>query len=151
MIKEITSSSDLFSKPARARKARILAVQAIYQASFTEQNYVQVAKDFQEDHMKGIKGRQTDKKLFLSLLTLLNQQETAFRDILETCLQPKWTLPRLERVLQAILLAATAEAHLRATDIPVLINEYVQITQGFFQQDQDKLVHAVLDSLCKKI
>lgn len=142
---------DPFSKPARARGARILAIQAIYQTSYSGAPYNETALQFHHDHMKRAQGRKIDKNLFDSILTLLQDHQSSIQETLDDCLQPKWHMARLEKVLQAILLAGAAEAHLRITPTAILINEYVQITQGFFQQDQDKLVHAVLDCVCKKI
>ena len=144
-------SYDPFSKPSRARFSRILAVQATYQVGFGHITYANVCAQFQKNQLVGMKGRKADKKLFASILAFLEQYPEKVEPSLEACLLPKWKLDRLEKVLQAILRVGSAEFHLQIASPGVLVSEYVQITQGFFEQDQDKLVHGVLDCLYKNL
>lgn len=150
MLIKNDSSQDSFSKPARARMARVLAVQAFYQMDLNQAPIEEIIEEFKKSHMKGMKGRKTDKKLFEQILNFYGDFSEKVIAALEECLQPKWPLKRLEAVLRAILKSATAEAFLKLTPRSVLINEYVQITQGFFDKEEDKLINAVLDCICKK-
>jgi len=151
MTEDSNVAQDPYSKPARARKSRVLAVQAIYQSELNDSDIGEIFEHYKQDHLTGAKGRQLDKKLFESVLRFLKMYPEVVENSLKECLQPKWTFERLEMVLRAILKVASAEAHLKCTPVPVLINEYVQVTNGFFDRDEDKLVNGVLDCLTKKI
>lgn len=141
---------DPFSKPARARRARVLAIQFLYQVTISNQTTSESLESFSDDHLKGMKGRKTDRALFMNLITFLEQYPEKVEETLTAALQPKWSLSKLETVLQAILRIGVAEILLGQTAHKILLNEYVQITQGFFEQGQEKLVNATLDQICKQ-
>ena len=63
-----------------------------------------------------------------------------------------WPLSRLDATLRAILRAGVFELRERKdVPSPVIITEYVEIANAFFNEEEPKLVNAVLDSVARKL
>ena len=74
-------------------------------------------------------------------------QRLAFR-----LLQDDWALSRLDSTVRAILRAGTFEMLERKdVPVPVIVTEYVEIAKAFFEDDEPKLVNAVLDRIAKQV
>jgi len=74
------------------------------------------------------------------------------RNVIDKALSAGWPLARVEAVLRAILRAGTFELMYRK-DVParVVITEYVDVTQSFYDEDEPGLVNAVLDNLTREV
>ena len=72
--------------------------------------------------------------------------------MIRAALTEDWPLSRLDSTLRAILRAGTFELTSRA-DVPVavIVSEYVDIAKAFFDEDEPKLVNAVLDRLARRV
>jgi N utilization substance protein B len=72
--------------------------------------------------------------------------------LIGTALQDDWALSRLDSTVRAILRAGTFELRERR-DVPVavIVTEYVEIAKAFFEDDEPKLVNAVLDRIARTI
>ncbi|HEV7433956.1 MAG TPA: transcription antitermination factor NusB, partial [Pseudorhizobium sp.] len=72
--------------------------------------------------------------------------------VVRSALQSDWPLSRLDSTLRAILRAGTFEIIERKdVPIPVIVTEYVEIAQAFFEGEEPKIVNAVLDRIAKQI
>jgi N utilization substance protein B len=62
-----------------------------------------------------------------------------------------WPLSRLDATLRAILRAGAWELSSKK-DVPVavIVTEYVDVARAFFEEDEPKIVNAVLDRLARK-
>jgi N utilization substance protein B len=72
--------------------------------------------------------------------------------LIASALQDDWALSRLDSTVRAILRAGVFEL-LDRKDVPVavIVTEYVEIAQAFFEDDEPKLVNAVLDRIAKQV
>ena len=63
-----------------------------------------------------------------------------------------WPLSRLDSTLRAILRAGVYEL-IKRTDVPVavIVSEYVDIAKAFYDEDEPKLVNAVLDRVARQV
>ena len=63
-----------------------------------------------------------------------------------------WRLVRIDSIVRAILRAGVFEL-LELTDIPpsVVISEYLEVANAFFEGEEPKLVNGVLDALARKL
>ena len=72
--------------------------------------------------------------------------------MIDGALEKGWTTKRLETVLRSIMRAGTYELMARE-DVPmrVVITEYVDAAHSFFDENEPKLVNAVLDRIGKTL
>jgi N utilization substance protein B len=88
--------------------------------------------------------------LFVQIVRAAMRQKDAIDAAMAKALPENWPLDRIDPVLRALLRAAGAE--FATTDGPppkVVINEYLDIAQGFFSGPEPGLANAVLDRLAR--
>ncbi len=138
---------------ARKTAARLMAVQAVYQAI---QNHDAPSELYDEymTHRLGMdledgKMVEADTPLFRSILSGVTERWGDLQQIIKPRLRETQTL---EPLLTAILVCGTFEimAH-HDIDTPIIIADYLNITSGFFDSAEPKLVNAVLDAIAKEL
>lgn len=133
------------------RAARLVAVQVLYQGEFTDFD-----KEALDDFIN-------NKMYHVELDDMQAPDDTLLRQIVGGVLTRKDDLdgllsPRLEGkkppelLLKNILMCGTYEllAHTE-TDAPIIINDYMMVTEAFFEGQEKKLVNAILDSVAKQL
>jgi transcription antitermination protein NusB len=139
----------------RRRRARLAAVQALYQVDITGVPPNEVVDEWRL-HRLGRSGEgtagDTDASLFADLVEGTSQRRADIDGMLSPALAEGWSLGRLEVVLRATLRAGTYEL-IGRSDVParVAINEYVDIARGFFSGREPAFVNAVLDKLARRL
>lgn len=144
-------------KPANKRGvARLAAVQALYQLDMSGEHVSEVIADFRSNRlgseMDGDQYRDADADWFNLIVKGVVAQQLALDPEIHSVLTDDWPLSRIDSTLRAILRAGAFELNDRK-DVPtaVIINEYVDIARAFFEEDDEpKLVNAVLDRLARK-
>ncbi|GGP41141.1 MULTISPECIES: transcription antitermination factor NusB [Shewanella] len=131
-------------KPSERRKARRLAVQAIYSWQLSKNNVADVEHEFlTEQNTDGV-----DVAYFRELLSGVASKTSQIDDLLK---------PHLDRdfedvspVEKAIVRLATYELTFRK-DVPfkVAINEGIELAKAFGADDSHKFVNGLLDKLVK--
>lgn len=148
------------SKPVKTANqrgaARLAAVQALYQMDISGTGVLEVVSEY-ESHRLGqeIDGEQylkADASWFRSIVSGVVRDQLKLDPMIGKALQDDWALSRLDSTVRAILRAGTFEL-LERRDVPVavIVNEYVEIAQAFFDEDEPKLVNAVLDRIAKQV
>ncbi len=133
----------------RRSRARMAAVQALYQMDISGTQINTVVEEFTQHRLDPGK---TDTDFFEDVLKgVIQFQEELDTDIAEH-LSEKWSMKRLDMTLRAIMRAGTYEVS-RRPDIPalVIIDEYVSIAADFFEQSEPAFVNGVLDKYAKKV
>ncbi|MDX2308242.1 MAG: transcription antitermination factor NusB [Hyphomicrobium sp.] len=153
----------------RARsKARMAAVQALYQMELAGTDVAEVIEEFQslrfrpDDQMAD----NDDADSAPAAASLANADETFFSEILHGVIRRQreidplvheqladgWKLVRVDSILRAILRAGAFEL-LDRTDVParVAINEYINVAHAFFSEDEPRVVNGVLDKLGRRL
>ena len=141
------TGKEVFHK--RRSRARLAAVQALYQMDITGAPLNSVIEEF-TDHRIG--GSNVDLEFFEDVLNgVIQFQDKLDRDIADH-LSENWSMKRLDMTLRAIMRAGTYEIS-RRPDIPalVIIDEYVSIAADFFEQSEPAFVNGTLDKYAKKI
>lgn len=144
-------------KPANKRGvARLAAVQALYQLDMSGEHVTEVIADFKSNRlgseMDGDQYRDADADWFNLIVKGVVAQQLELDPEIHGVLTDDWPLSRIDSTLRAILRAGAFELNDRK-DVPtaVIINEYVDIARAFFEEDDEpKLVNAVLDRLARK-
>ncbi|HOO49869.1 MAG TPA: transcription antitermination factor NusB [Alphaproteobacteria bacterium] len=150
---ETKAKSGKGSLKARKTAARLLAVQAVYQAL---QNQVPPASLYEEYilYRKGmeIDGEQmveADVQMFQNLMSGVTDR---WGDIQQLIKPRTEKIGKVENLLASILICGAYEilAHTKI-DTPIIINDYLNITVGFFDGNEPKLVNGILDALAKEV
>ena len=72
--------------------------------------------------------------------------------LIRTSLTEGWPLSRLDSTLRAILRAGAYElANRKDVPVAVIVSEYVDIGRAFFEEDEPKLINAVLDRMAGRL
>lgn len=135
--------------------ARLSAVQALYQMEAAEKPSKLVVAEF-VGHRFGHEDEPgmvvADEAFFEEIIDGVVTFQTEIDENIRLFLSKKWTLKRLDMTLRAILRAGIFEL-LRRPDVPalVVIDEYVTIAAGFFDEKERGFVNALLERAAKSI
>lgn len=146
---------------AAKRLARLVAVQALYQASYGEEPLSAIIKRcLDEAHaiLNGEEGEaeiiheRPDPELLRAIVSGVEEHRATLEEMLSGALDPKFSAGRMEILLRTILLAGAFELHHHAS-IPhkVIISDYIDVSRAFFNAKEPGLVNAVLDKLAQKL
>mgnify|MGYP001588192405 CR=1 FL=1 len=93
-----------------------------------------------------------DASWFRSIVSGVVRDQRKLDPLIGAALQDDWALSRLDSTVRAILRAGTFEL-VERKDVPVavIVTEYVEIARAFFEDDEPKLVNAVLDRIARQI
>ncbi|MDO6640102.1 transcription antitermination factor NusB [Shewanella sp. 5_MG-2023] len=129
-------------KPSERRKARRLAVQAIYSWQLSKNNVADVEHEFlTEQNINGV-----DVAYFRELLSGVASKATQLDDLLKPHLDRD--IEDVSPVEKAIVRLAAYELTYRK-DVPykVAINEGIELAKAFGADDSHKFVNGMLDKL----
>lgn len=136
--------------------ARLAAVQALYQMDVAGSGLLEIAAEYEAFRLgKEIDGatyREADAQWFRAILSGVVENQKTVDPVIRAALTEDWPLSRLDSTLRAILRAGVYELMKRA-DVPVavIVSEYVDIARAFYDEDEPKLVNAVLDRVSRRI
>jgi len=133
----------------RRSRARMAAVQALYQLDISETPVNSVIEQFSDFRLQD---EEVDLEFFEEVLRGVIQFQDAIDNDISDHLSSKWSIKRLDMTLRAIMRAACFEIS-RRPDIPalVIIDEYVSLAADFFEQSEPAFVNSALDKYAKKI
>jgi N utilization substance protein B len=140
---------------ARSR-ARLAAVQALYQMDLAGTDLAEVLDDFKtrrlapEAEDETVAGGDIDH--FTRVLGGVMRRQREIDPTVDRQLAAGWNLGRVDAIVRAILRAATFEL-MELADVParVAISEYVNVAHAFFAGDEPKVINGVLDALARKL
>ncbi|MFN7023055.1 MAG: transcription antitermination factor NusB [Pseudorhizobium sp.] len=144
-------------KPANQRgAARLAAVQALYQMDVGGAGVLEVVAEYEAhrlgQELDGDTYLKADASWFRSIVAGVVRDQVKIDPVVRSALQNDWPLSRLDSTLRAILRAGTFEILERKdVPIPVIVTEYVEIAQAFFEGEEPKIVNAVLDRIAKQV
>lgn len=144
-------------KPANQRgAARLAAVQALYQMDVGGAGVLEVVAEYEThrlgQELDGDTYLKADASWFRSIVAGVVRDQVKIDPVIRGALQEDWPLSRLDSTLRAILRAGTFEILERKdVPIPVIVTEYVEIAQAFFEGEEPKIVNAVLDRIAKQV
>ena len=149
-------------RAAQRSRARLMAVQALYQMDIAQTDLNEVLTEFTSTTLDEDDGRQPqdgdmssdapfDSSFFESLARGVVAEQRDVDPLIQTHLADGWRLGRLDSTLRAILRSGAYEIVAR-DDVPVrvVISEYLDIAHAFFDGDEPKVVNGVLDRLARE-
>jgi N utilization substance protein B len=137
-------------------RARLAAVQALYQMDLAETDLGAVLQEFSAnplvDDAEGNGLGQPDADHLARVLKGVVARQREIDPLIDQQLATGWRLVRIDSIVRAILRAGLFEL-MELTDIPpsVVISEYVEVTNAFFEGEEPKVVNGVLDALARKL
>ncbi len=133
-------------KPSPRRKARELAVQAVYSWQISQNSVTDVEVNFIADNSK--------RRFDIEYFQLLLRGVTANLSDIDDAISPYVDRPLddIDHVEKAILRVAIFELK-DCTDVPyrVVINEAIELAKSFAADDSHKFINGVLDKTVKLI
>lgn len=141
--------------------ARLAAVQALFQSEQSGESAETVVDQFIRHRLGSLPGQggleegrvpEVDVQLFAEIVrgTALKAEEVD--GLVARHLAKDWPLDKLDPVLRALLRAAAFELSRGQTPpARVVINEYLDITHGFFAGDLPRFANGVLDALARRL
>lgn len=139
-------------RPSGLSAARLLAVQALYQRAVSDQSAAEVLREFLqhrvEEVIEGLKHGAVNRDLLRELVEGVAREEDALDDMLAAVLDEEWTIERVELLLRVLLRTAVFELSERL-EVParVVISEYVDLTNAFYDGREIAFVNGLLDRL----
>ncbi len=135
--------------------ARLAAVQALYQMEASGAGVETVVAEFCAHRLGGeIEGEaliDADDEFFAALVRGAVNAQSRIDPYIERKLAKGWKLARLDATARAILRVALFELADRA-DVPfrVVIDEYLDIANAFFEGDEPQFINAILDAAARE-
>ena len=131
-------------RPARGRLA---AVQALYRVGLTGDDVERAIADL----TRRKDGPRMDVELFGSLARGAAAGRGAADPAIAGVLAEGWRIERLSETMRALLRVAAFEAALAdAPPVEILVNEYVDIAAGFFDEKEIGFVNGAVDRLARE-
>lgn len=144
---------DTGAHDAGARSAaRLGAVQALYQMDVAGTALDDIVDEFVHhrfgQEIEGSVYTRADEAHFEDVIRGVVREQRDIDQAVNGALAKGWTLARIDATLRAILRAGVYELR-RCKNVPVkvVINEYVDVANAFFEGDEPGVVNAVLDRL----
>jgi N utilization substance protein B len=137
--------------PARTR-ARLAAVQALYQMDMTQRDLSVVLEEFLTHRFDTVEiYAGADRSFFREIVTGAAHRQSEIDAEIGTHLAHGWRLARIDSILRAILRSGVYEIMARR-DVPAraVINEYVEIARDFFGGEEPGVVNGVLDRIARE-
>jgi N utilization substance protein B len=127
-------------------KARLAALQALYQLEMTGDAPDDVVQEFIEHRFRD----EHDEGFFRAIVNGVLEHQVEIDRSVARSLAEGWTLERIDSILRALFRAAVYEL-VAQPGVPakVVIDEYVELARDFFAGDEPKFVNAVLDKLAR--
>lgn len=141
--------------------ARVAAVQALFQSEQAGENPETVIDQFvrhrlgpneAEDSFGEGRVPEVDAKLFARIVRTAASRIEQLDVAIAAALAKDWPLEKLDPVLRALLRAAAGELSVpHEPPARVVINEYLDIANGFFVGDEPRFANGVLDALARSL
>ena len=134
--------------------ARLAAVQALYQMDVGEQTLEETLTQFESFRLgREVEGDQylpADADYFKHIVRGVVTNQVKLDPIINSALQAGWPMTRIDATLRALLRAGVFELTQRK-DIPfkVVIREYVDVANAFYEDEVPGLVNGVLDAVAR--
>lgn len=147
-----TSGSDNSVPSGAARmRARLAAVQALYQMDMTQRDLNAVLVEFLNHRFETVDiYAGADRAFFRDIVTGVVERQPEIDPKIMEHLAEGWRMSRIDSILRAILRSGVFEVLYRP-DVPAraIINEYVEIAHDFFGGSEPSVVNGVLDKLAR--
>lgn len=148
----------------RKQAARLTAIRALYAGHFddaaagltvdawADQLIAAQQEAIQSDDAETAFTEAPERAMLVTLLESAQQHEAAMTELINACMGEKWTAGRMGPLLESILRVAVAELMAKKDRNPgIIISEYVNLTQAYFDEGEVSFVNGILSGIAKKL
>ena len=136
------------------KNARKIAVQAVFQLFFSNDDIEKIIQEFYKYRINEYKNNKNrfDFDFLNEIVTGVFKNKREITLHIEEHLSKEWLLQRVDHTMQAIISLAIYElTYCSHTPYKVIINEYVSIASLYFDDANIGFVNGILDTIAKKI
>jgi N utilization substance protein B len=133
------------------RIARMAAVQAAYQIDLSARESLDALSSFTEFYVTKEKEYEGINLKFYKKLIGKLMEEGDYDGLVTNSLNDGKSLLNEEPLIRSIIKVAIIEMIFLKTDIPVIINEYLEIAKEFVDRRSLKFINAILDKISKTV
>ena len=142
--------------PLQRHLTRLAIVQVLYQHDMTSEPVEDIVSQYRQHGLihwsDFLQQAKLDWDFFNYIISEVECHQQTLHTLLSASLEKEWPIERLENVLRAILLAATAEFQFcHETPAKVIITEYVSITACVYDRKEVGFINKILDVLAQQI
>jgi N utilization substance protein B len=132
--------------------ARLAAVQILYQLELNGGETLDAVEEFKDYHVPHTIDEDQDRninwKLANQLVAGIMSHRQELNDLITPALSKNWKFERLELLIRCILQSAVFEIiTFPEQDIPIIIAEYLKITEAFYTEKEAKFVNGILHKI----
>lgn len=141
----------------RKSVARLAAVQALYSTEVTEEakepaQLVLDALHYEVDDDESEKSITPDEKLLKKLVYGVLEEKESLDEMIQPHLVEGWDIVRLGGVMRSLLRVAVYEIKsFENLSLKTLVNEYLNLARGFFNEQEVGFVNGILDRIGHKL
>ncbi|QIG79179.1 transcription antitermination factor NusB [Stakelama tenebrarum] len=135
--------------------ARLAAVQALYQQEMEGTPLPKLLTEFHQHRLgaviEDVEYAEADANFFDDLVTGVDARREEIDALVSAKLSEGWSIERLDKPMRQILRAGAYELIARA-DVPTgaVINEYLDVTDAFYDRREKGFVNGLLDAVAKE-
>ena len=132
------------------RTSRIAAVQTAYQYHITKDDRNTIVENFIKYYIDS-DDLYKDIDLFFFKKLTSHLEDDGINEILTGNLNIEYSPVLSNMIIRNIVQVAAIEIRFEKTDIPIIINEFLEISKEFVDQKSVKFINAMLDKVSKQI
>ena len=134
--------------------SRLISVQILYEMEINGKSFELISKRFSKKYFSEIMSDKNnvmpDKNYIKDIVKGVSLYQKKIDIVINENLE-KWSLPRIDSLVRAILRSAVYEL-LSANGVPnkVVFNEYIEISKLFFSSEEPSFINGILDTIANK-
>ncbi|UZK64751.1 transcription antitermination factor NusB [Sphingomonas sp. M1-B02] len=150
------SSPKAKSRSKARSAARLAAVQALYQHDMEATPVAALLHEFHQHRLgatiEDVEYAEADVGFFDDLVKGVTARSDEINRLIASKLADDWSMERLDKPMRQVLRAGAYEL-LARPDIPVgaVINEYLDVTDAFYDRREKGFVNGLLDAIAKEV
>ena len=127
------------------------AVQVMYQKDMTDTDLDKIISNFIIHYINEEESYDDINLSFFKKLTSRFSDDIDFEGMINQNLQSDKTMGQTAYIAKSIIKVAVIEMMFENTDLPIIMNEYIEISKCFVDEKSVKFINAILDKISKQV
>ena len=139
------------NKKLSKHTSRMAAVQVMYQKDMTDTDLDKIISNFIIHYINEEESYDDINLSFFKKLTSHFSDDIDFEVMINQNLQDDKTMGQTAYIAKSIIKVAVIEMMFENTDLPIIMNEYIEISKCFVDEKSVKFINAILDKISKQV